>query len=96
MNAGDTLKIVRVVWIDASDPDAPGEGSWYSDKDVDDWSSKECKVVSVGYLKSQTALYVTLVADWIRNDDGTHTWGRPTKIPVGMVQSIETIGDGST
>lgn len=81
--------LVKVTWVDASDP--PGDVSWYTDKDVDDFSNSVCKVVSVGYLKSKTELYVTLVADFILNDNGTYTWGRPTKIPVGMVQSIENL-----
>ena len=82
--------LVKVTWIDASDPAT--EASWYTDKEVDDFSASVCKVVSVGYLKSKTDLYVTLVADFILNDNGTFTWGRPTKIPCGMLQAIEPLG----
>ena len=81
--------LVRVTWLDASDP--PNDVSWYSDKEVDDFSATSCTVVSVGYLKSRTDKYVTLVADYILNDNGTYTWGRPTKIPVGMVQLVEEL-----
>lgn len=83
------LRLVRVTWVDASDP--PGDTSWYSDKDVDDFASKVCEVVSVGYIKSETKLYLTLVADYIVNDNETITWGRPTKIPFGMVTKIEDL-----
>ena len=81
-------RLVRVVWMDASDPDGEDESSWYSDKQVDDFSAKVCEVVSLGWVKSETKLYLTLVADYIVNSDGTYTWGRPTKIPHGMIQSV--------
>lgn len=80
---------VRVVWIDASDP--KGDESWYTDAEIDAFGNKACQVVSTGYLKTNTKLYITLVSDYIINDDGTITWGRPTKIPHGMAQSIEEI-----
>lgn len=79
-------RLVMVKWVDASDP--PGDTSWYSDADVDKFSEAVCEVVSIGWVKSDTKLYLTLVADYIINDNGTHTWGRPTKIPHGMVTSI--------
>lgn len=82
-------ELVLVRWVDASDP--PGDTSWFSDKDVDEFAEAVCEVVSVGYLKSKTKLYVTLVGDYIINKDGTITWGRPTKIPHGMITSIETL-----
>lgn len=82
-------RLVRVTWVDASDPDVPT--SWYSDKEVDDFSDAVCEVVSVGWVKSDTKLYLTLVADYINNEDGTVTWGRPTKIPHGMVQKVEDL-----
>lgn len=82
-------KLVKVTWVDASDP--PGDTSWYSDKDIDEFAEKACEVVSIGWLKSSTKLYLTLVADYIINDNGSTTWGRPTKIPHGMVQKVEEI-----
>lgn len=82
-------RLVKVTWVDASDP--PGDTSWYSDKDVDDFADAVCEVISIGYLKSQTKLYLTLVADYIINANDTVTWGRPTKIPNGMVTSIEDL-----
>lgn len=83
-------RLVRVTWVDASDPPA-SDTSWYTDKDVDDFSEKVCEVVSVGWVKSDTKLYLTLVADYIAGDDGTMTWGRPTKIPHGMVTKVEEL-----
>lgn len=82
-------KLVKVVWVDASDP--ADNHSWYTDKEVDTFSEDVCEVVSVGYLKSDTKLYITLCGDYIVNGDGTYTWGRPTKIPHGMVTSIEEL-----
>ena len=82
-------RLVRVTWIDASD--LQGDTSWYSDKDVDEFSEKACEVVSLGWVKSETKLYLTLVADYIVNDNATLTWGRPTKIPTGLVTKIEDL-----
>ena len=82
-------RLVKVTWVDASDPTR--DASWFSDKDVDDFSADVCEVVSIGWLKSQTALYTTLVADYIINKDETITWGRPTKIPMGMISKIEDL-----
>ena len=83
-------RLVKVVWVDASDPPEK-DASWFSDKDVDDFSNEVCEVVSVGWLKSETKLYVTLVADYIVNKNDTITWGRPTKIPCGVVTKIEDL-----
>lgn len=82
-------RLVRVTWVDASDPG--GSESWYSDKDVDDFAEAVCEVVSVGWVKSETKQYLTLVADYIQNADGSVTWGRPTKVPHGMVTKVEDL-----
>lgn len=82
-------RLVRVTWVDASDP--VKDTSWFSDKDVDDFSNDVCEVVSLGWVKSETKLYLTLVADYIVNADETVTWGRPTKIPHGMVTKVEDL-----
>ena len=84
-------RLVKLVWLDAADPGA-GEGPWFSDKDVDDFSETEVTVTSVGWIKSQTDKYVTLVADWFDDEHGT-TWGRPTKVPTKMVVSMVDIGE---
>jgi len=83
-------RLVKVTWFDAADPDQDGQ-SWYSDEQVDKFSTETVEVVSVGYVKSDTKLYLTLVADYIPNGDGTFTWGRPTKIPHGMIQKVEDL-----
>lgn len=80
-------RLVCVTWIDASDPKS--DASWYTDKEVDDFSAEKVEVISVGWLKSETKLYLTLVSDYVLNKDGSYTWGRPTKIPAGMVQMLE-------
>jgi hypothetical protein len=82
-------RLVKVTWVDASDP--VKDASWFSDKDVDDFSEDVCEVVSIGWIKSETKLYTTLVADYIFNKDETITWGRPTKIPHGMITKIEDL-----
>lgn len=82
-------RLILITWTDASDP--PGDTSWYSDADVDAFSEKVCEVISVGWVKSETKLYLTLVADYIINDNGTTTWGRPTKIPIGMITNREEL-----
>jgi hypothetical protein len=75
--------------LDASDPDdATG---WYTDEQLEKFSQDAVEVTSVGYVKSSTKLYITLVADFIPNGDGTFTWGRPTKIPHAMVIKIEDL-----
>lgn len=81
-------RLVRVTWIDAADPDNTG---WVSEDEVNSFAEATIEVVSVGYLKSNTKLYLTLVADYIDNGDGSYTWGRPTKIPHGMIQKIEDL-----
>lgn len=82
-------RLVRLTWMDAEDP--TNDSSWYSDKEVDDFAANICEVISVGWIKSKTDKYITLVADYYINDDSTTTWGRPTKVPVGMVTSIEDL-----
>lgn len=82
-------RLVRVTWVDASDPEMGT--SWFSDKDVDEFSADICEVKSVGWLKSETKQYLTLVADYIQNLDGSITWGRPTKVPLGMIQKVEDL-----
>lgn len=82
-------RLVRVEWLDASDP--PGESSWYSEADIEGFAAGEVLVTSVGWVKSDTRLYLTLVADYIINPDGTLTLGRPTKIPHGMIRSVQEL-----
>lgn len=82
-------RLVRVKWIDASDPDA-GVG-WFSDDEVDKFADEKVEVTSIGYIKSDTKMYLTIVADYIENGDGSYTWGRPTKIPHGMIVKIEEL-----
>lgn len=81
-------RLVRVMWSDAADL---ANGGWFSDKDVDDFTDEKVEVVSVGWIKSETKSYLTLVADYIVDSDGSITWGRPTKIPMGMVLRVEEL-----
>lgn len=81
-------RLVRVTWIDAADPDTTG---WSSDDDLNQFAEATVEVVSVGYVRSDTKNYLTLVADYIDNGDGSYTWGRPTKIPHGMIQRVDEL-----
>lgn len=82
-------RLVRCTWADASDPSE--SQSWYSDEEVDEFGKKVYEVVSVGWIRSQTKLYLTLVADYIINDNGTITYGRPTKIPSDTISKLEDL-----
>lgn len=83
------LRLVKVTWIDASDPDL--QTSWYSDDQLEEFGEAPVEVTSVGYVRSNTKLYLTIVADFIPNGDGSYTWGRPTKIPHGMITKVEDL-----
>lgn len=81
-------RLVRVTWVDAADPDEHG---WMSEEEVEKFGNATIEVTSVGWLKSETKLYATIVADAIPHGDGTFTWGRATKIPRGMITKIEDL-----
>lgn len=85
-------RLVKVVWVDAYDPDKSSENSaWYSEADLDEKNEWRVEVTSVGYIKSHTKLYLTLVADYIPEQDGEFTYGRPTRIPVKWIERIEDL-----
>jgi hypothetical protein len=75
---------MRVVWNDAQDHNEP----WVPVEDAEKFGNEDCQIVSVGFLVSKTSRYVTLAADW--NESGGD-YGRVTKIPAGMVQSISEL-----
>lgn len=80
-------KLVKVTWIDAADPE---DGGWHTDEAMEKFSKETVEVTSVGFMKSDTKLYLTICADRIPEEDGC-TWGRPTKIPHGMIVKIEEL-----
>lgn len=82
-------KLVIVQWRDAADPDE--SKVWYTEEELDKFGDEDVIITSVGWVKSNTKLYITLVADTTPMDDGTHTYGRPTKIPHGMVVGIKEL-----
>lgn len=82
-------RLVKITWVDASDPGR--DISWFTEQDIEAFSNEVVEVVSVGWLKSETKLYTTIVADYIVNPDGSTTWGRPTKVPPGMITKMETL-----
>lgn len=81
--------LVRLRWRDASD--GQSSSSWYSDQEIDAFGEADCEVVSVGWLKSETKLFLTLCGDYSDNEDGSVTWGRPTKVPIGMLIKKELL-----
>lgn len=81
-------KLVCVTWLDAADPD---EGGWFSDAQIESFGSETVEVRSVGWVKSETKLYLTIAADRIENGDDSYTWGRPTKVPHSMIVKIEEL-----
>lgn len=76
-----TKTFVKVIWMDAQD-----EGrTWVPEEDIAAFTEAQCVVTSWGWMVGATKKYVTLAADYIA--DGTY--GRVTKIPRGMIESID-------
>jgi len=61
--------------------------TWLSAAQVRAFAAKRCTIVSVGYLVCKTAHYIAIAAD-LTNDG---YYGRVTKIPNGMIASIEEV-----
>lgn len=74
---------VKIVWHDAQDDGR----TWVPEEDIQPFTEAICEVTSWGWLVggSKKTKYITLAADYIA--DGTY--GRVTKIPTGMIQSID-------
>ena len=73
---------VCVHWHDAADRD----GAWASHEEVEEFAASVCLVVSWGWLVRATKQYITIAADYIPEHQ---TWGRVTKVPVGMLVKLE-------
>lgn len=85
----DKKRFVKVTWLDAADP--PGGASWYLESEALTFGEELCEVESYGYVVSHTKLYLTLAADLITKGATETTYGRLTKIPSGMIVSIEDL-----
>lgn len=78
------MDLVRVKWNDAQDhPD-----KWVDEEDAGRFGDLDCTIVSIGFLVRKTDKYVTLAGDWDAIDKD---YGRVTKIPVGMILSVEPL-----
>ena len=88
MSDGNAPPLVRVVWHDAED----GHETWLNAKEIEEFGNKLVEVTSIGYEVKRTKQYITLAADWAADGD----YGRVCKIPLSMVQSIESLSDGSS
>lgn len=78
------MQLVRVQWRDAQDHPE----KWVDEDDAKEFGDADCVIISVGYLVSQTAKYLTLAGDW---DDTDKDFGRVTKIPASMLISVEEL-----
>lgn len=81
------MKLVEVSWEDAEDAT---DKTWYDDKEMDAISTRLCPVKSIGYLKSQTDKFITIYGDFSPDPS---TYGRVTKVPMGMVRNVRVIED---
>ena len=72
---------VKVTWLDAQDDGR----TWVPADEIQAFTEAEVRVVSWGWQVGVTKKYVTLAADYIA--DGVY--GRVTKIPKKMIQSID-------
>lgn len=72
---------MKVVWHDAADDGR----TWVPAEDIQPFTEELCEVTSWGWMVGASKKYITLAADYIA--DGTY--GRVTKIPRGMVVSID-------
>ncbi len=75
-------ELVRVVWLDSQDH----KDNWVAQADAESFTDEDCTIISYGILVKKTAKYLTLAGDWDASD---RDYGRVTKIPIGMIQSIE-------
>ena len=73
---------VKIIWHDAQDDGR----TWVAADEIAEFANATCEVTSWGWAVASTKKYVTLAADYIH--DGA-TYGRITKIPRGMIVSIE-------
>ncbi len=78
---GTPRKLVLVSWNDAQD----FEQSWVGEADATKFGEEDCRILSVGWVISDTAKYLTIGGDWHATESD---YGRVTKIPKGMVISM--------
>lgn len=78
------MKPVVITWNDTQEH---GE-KWVGVADVDEWSEKDCKIISIGFLVKETKRYLTIVGDF---DSDDADYGRVQKIPVGCVVEIKEL-----
>lgn len=78
----DAKPLVQILWHDSRDADE----SWIGEEDALKYGEEPCEVYSVGFLISKGSKFHTLGADWNPQDKD---YGRVTKIPNGMVISLE-------
>ncbi len=84
-----TKQLVQILWHDSRDADI----AWMTETDAVAYGEEPCEIYSVGYLISKGTKFVTIGADWNPQDKD---FGRVTKVPVGMVISIQELSVSPT
>lgn len=73
-----------IVWSDTFDP----EPAWMSEKDIEQEITKDCIIVSVGFIVGESPTYLAIAGDRDTRDGEA---GRVTCIPKSMIVSHKTI-----
>ena len=80
------MQLVEITWLDAQDH----ANKWVDAKDVEAFGDIDCSIVSVGFLVRKTDKYVTIAGDY---DSVDNDYGRVTKIPTSMIQTMKDLSD---
>lgn len=79
------MKLVEVIWSDAEEQSKEG---WLNGLEIEEFEKKDTIVRSVGYLKSKTDKYLTLVGDWALDPE---EFGTARKIPIQMIKEVRDL-----
>ena len=79
-NVGNQIKhkLYLIHWKDAESCN-----EWKSEKEIEDWSVKDCLIADVGWIIKETKKY-TVICSQVTYDK---CWGNKTKIPSGWIAS---------
>lgn len=75
------MELVKITWLDAQDH----KETWVDNKDAEEFTDVDCKIVSVGFIVKRGRKYITLGSDW---DEADNDWGTVRKIATGMIVEI--------
>lgn len=77
-------RLVVIVWLDTQD----NEQTWADENEIDAFTARPCEITSIGYVVRETASHYVLAGD---HHPGNGDYGRITKIPKGMVSTVQEI-----